>query len=549
MKEKYFNNKKTIACFIIYILITLFIFAQSMMNAAVSAGQSNFISNTISAVVNFFTNGDVNLKENGKDKDLYPVTIEVDKVDTIAVGETIAINAKLMPEKNYTLSTITYTSSDSSVFTVTTKGVLTAIAPGTATLKVHDSFSKVSNEQTITVSPTEVYIPELTFTNLSGYSSQDNNVYFSTSNSTGAIYAIDFTTEVAPEKLALYYNASDVTAVLSNKRVYFYPKRSGFISFDVVSTFDNVNGKNQTHTETFVQEVKEKYLPTISQLFTVSAQSTTITDTDIYQIQTNISEFTSANQDALGRVFYTYDADVINIEKNNDSLNFYAKELGEKTCSVNFYSSFNGELNKQTIDFTIVPGLPKVIEMVTPEKWETSHLTFQPTIFGNGRKYKNEDFIWSVSGAEATVTNQGYVSPKKQGKIIVTATHKTISNFSISKEFEVRLDFSVYIRKYIGHFSLFLILALFASVVYCRLAFVLFNKNKLLIGSAFALAAGCITSAISEFLQSGLFVVGRAPSFSDVMLNIAGFVVGILIYHLIRYIIKKIELKKQEIPA
>ena len=549
MKEKYFNNKKTIACFIIYILITLFIFAQSMMNAAISTGQSNFISSTISAVVDFFTKGDVNLHENGKDKDLYPETIEVDQVDTIAVGETITINAKLMPEKNYTLSKIAYSSSDRSIFTVTTKGVLTAVAPGTATLKVYDSFSNVSNEQTITVSPTEVYIPELTFTNLSGYSSQDNNVYFSTSNSTGAIYAIDFTTEVIPEKLALYYNASDVTAVLSNKRVYFYPKRSGFISFDVVSTFDNVNGKNQTHHYTYEVEVKETFLPAVTVPFSIDTQPVTITDTMVYDIQTNVSQFTSSNQDALGRVFYTYDADVVTIKKNGDVLNVKAKELGEKSCSINFYSSYNGELNKQTINFTIIPGIPTEIQMMAPSKWATVENNFYVSVVGDGRKYPSKDFIWTISGAEANMHDGGLVGPKKPGKITVTATHKTINNFTVSREFEVRIDFSVYIRKFIGHFSLFLVLALFAGVVYCRLAYIILPKKELLLGSGFAVVAGSLTSIISEILQSGLFVVGRAPSFSDVMLNIAGFVVGILIYHLIRYIIKRIQLKKQEIPA
>jgi VanZ family protein len=70
----------------------------------------------------------------------------------------------------------------------------------------------------------------------------------------------------------------------------------------------------------------------------------------------------------------------------------------------------------------------------------------------------------------------------------------------------------------------------------------------MLLGSAFALTAGSLTSLISELLQSGLFTAGRAPSFSDVMLNIYGFILGVAIYLLARFIIKKIIQKKALIP-
>ena len=516
-----------------------------MMSATVSVGQSNVISSTISAIVDFFTKDNLNLQENGKDKSLYPEAIDVDAIGTIAVGESIIVNAKLMPEKDYALSNITYYSSDQSVFTVTTKGVLTAIAPGTATLEVCDSFSNTKNEQTVTVSSTEVFIPELTFTTLSGYSSQDNNVYYSTANSTGAIYAIDFITEVAPENLDLQYNSSDLTAVLSNKRVYFYPKRIGFISFDVISTFDNVNGKNQTNRYTYEIEVKEKLLPTITQPFNISTQPVTITDTMVYDVQTNISEFASSNQDALGRVFYTYNAEVVTLQKTGNVLKVKAKELGDKTCSVNFYSSYNGELTKQTIEFTIVPGVPKDIEMIAPSKWATVDENLHFSIVGDGRKYSSGDFTWIISGAKATMHDNGVVNPKEPGKITVTAIHKTIANFTISREFEIKYDFSMYIRKLFGHFLLFLALAVFAGVVYSRLAFVIVPKKELLLGSGFAVAAGALTSIISELLQSDLFVAGRAASFADVMLNIAGFALGLLIYHSIRFIIKKTKPKQQ----
>lgn len=541
MKEKYFNNKKTLICFIIYILITAFIFLQATFNSKTSQGQSNIVSSSISAIVDFFTKNDLNLKENGKDEQLHPQSIEIDAIKTLTIGETVSVKAKFLPERDYPLSKFTYTSSNETIFTVSEKGVITALSQGTATLTVLDSFSKVTSEQVITVS-SEQFEPSFTFGNVSGFSDEDNSVYYSTTNETSAIYAVDFTTAVSPKNLTLEYNNNEVSAVLTDNKVFFYPKRTGTITFDVIANYTTFQGQKQKHNY-FNIVVEEKFIDSVSQPFTVSTQSITLPDTEVFKIETNLSEFSSSNKGALGRVFYTYDSDIITATKDGDFINVKAKNLGEKTCSVNFYSSYGGELKKQTIDITIIKGLPKQIEMVAPSKWATVSKGFYLSVMGDGKKYDSWDFDWTIVGDE-TIYTDGHITPKNPGKVTITATHKTIEGFTVTKEFTIKLDFSYVIRKLVGHFLLFLILALFAGVVYLRLAYVLVPNKEKLLGGAFAVTAGTLTSIISELLQIDAITIGRASSFQDVALNIVGFIIGLAIYFAGRLIIKKIQEKK-----
>ncbi|MBQ3235429.1 MAG: VanZ family protein [Clostridia bacterium] len=100
------------------------------------------------------------------------------------------------------------------------------------------------------------------------------------------------------------------------------------------------------------------------------------------------------------------------------------------------------------------------------------------------------------------------------------------------------------VRKVIGHFSLFFTLAIFAFVVYYRLAEKLKPSKKLSLGTALSITAGILTAGISELLQSEIFVEGRAPEFSDVLLDSLGYLLATLILLFIYHIRKR---KKEKI--
>ena len=100
--------------------------------------------------------------------------------------------------------------------------------------------------------------------------------------------------------------------------------------------------------------------------------------------------------------------------------------------------------------------------------------------------------------------------------------------------------FLIAVRKVIGHFSLFFTLAIFAFVVYYRLAEVIKKGKSLRLCLILTISAGIITASVSEFLQSSLFVSGRAPSVIDALIDICGYALSTLICLSIYNIRKKV---------
>ncbi len=104
----------------------------------------------------------------------------------------------------------------------------------------------------------------------------------------------------------------------------------------------------------------------------------------------------------------------------------------------------------------------------------------------------------------------------------------------LSKALNVFGDYEGLIRKLIGHFLLFSTLAIFASVVYHRIAKLVKTNNVFVFSLCLTLTVGLITATISELLQ--LFADGRSAQVSDVFLDFCGFVLGYILYLLAKRI-------------
>jgi len=102
-------------------------------------------------------------------------------------------------------------------------------------------------------------------------------------------------------------------------------------------------------------------------------------------------------------------------------------------------------------------------------------------------------------------------------------------------------SFQGFIRKSIGHFSLFLIDSVFITLFFYFLEKwkVIFKHNVLRIVTI--LGIGLLVAGISEIIQ--LFVPGRSGSIIDVLIDFLGYGIGFLIvvgiYYLIEYIKRK----------
>ena len=535
--KNFFKSKTTLICFIVYILLTAFIFSQSLSSGGRSSESSGRVASLISKAVEFLTEDKITLEDDGKIKELYPTSMAVSGVDgELEVGKNYLLKVELLPKNEYPLCDLEFISSNPSAVTVDKVGVLTAVEVGETTITIKDKFSNLSSTIDLTVGD-KVYIPKIAFGNLTGFSSGDNAVYYSSSNQTGAIYAIDFESEVDNSNLVVTSDSADV--VLGNGRIYFYPKRLGDIQIKLTATYKSING-NEERDYFFNVNVKDKFMPKYSTLLTVSENSILLTTNQNKTLNLNLSEYQSGLTSAQKRVFYTVDSRFLKVDGDGEGIRLTPKKIGNSKVYI-YYVNDDG-LAKQEVDVEIVQGIPSSAKMVAPSSWAVNGKDLQLSVVGDGVKFSSNEFNWAVDG-NATILG-GKLLADKNGKYQVTATHKTIDGFTASLSIEVKYSFHTYVRKLVGHFSLFFILAIFAIVVYYRLAEILKPNKKTLLGSSLTLSAGLLTAGISELLQSGIFTSGRAPAFSDVLIDFAGYFLATAICFIIYIIYRKAKAKK-----
>ena len=97
-------------------------------------------------------------------------------------------------------------------------------------------------------------------------------------------------------------------------------------------------------------------------------------------------------------------------------------------------------------------------------------------------------------------------------------------------------NFVVFVRKGIGHFGGFMVSGLFTTLaIYYTFKNVVWYKH--LSGILISLVFGIMLASMTEIIQ--LTVDNRSGEFTDVLLDTAGYIIGILIVLLIIYILNK----------
>lgn len=138
-----------------------------------------------------------------------------------------------------------------------------------------------------------------------------------------------------------------------------------------------------------------------------------------------------------------------------------------------------------------------------------------------GPKYADDEVVWSVVNGNGTIDEEGKLQPKRLGTVVIRATSVENPNIYTEKTFSVEIfdDFATFVRKIMGHFSLFAVLGLGFLAVFYFLA-----KRKYL-APLFAVLAGVGSALFSEFLQ--MFAEGRFAHMIDVMVDSLGATFGI----------------------
>ena len=538
MLKKFFNKKRVIICFIIYLLITAFIFAQSLASGSKSAETSDLVGGFLSSAVSFITGGKVNLEDGDKTEGLYPESISITGAPArLVIGKTYTVNATLNPLGSYPLSKLSYSSSDSSILKVSQNGTLTPLSSGACSITVTDTLSGVSASKSFYVS-SEVYTHQITFRGVASNESQDatDSVYYSTSTSTGAMYVLGYQSDL--KTLQATVTEGDADILLTNGMVWFVTKKAGPLTIKLHGEYKNANG-DQVVENSYTLDVKEKAFPAYSTDFTFlnTPQTIELERGETTDLLTNSSTYFSGLENVQKALYLSYDNQIIHYSASGQTITLTANKEGSTPFT--FYSAGPNGLKVTTVNVVVKKGLPAFSQIITPNTTIKNGVPTRITVIGDDTTYLASEFDWTVVGTEDYTFNGDTLTVNDNGTITLKGTHKTISGFSVERTINVEYSYGFKVRKFIGHFLLFLTLSVFAYVVYKRLAELTFPKKVMIMAVVFTLLVGFITAGISELLQLGVFTAFRGSSFIDVLIDFAGYFVGTAVCFGINLIPKK----------
>ncbi len=542
--KEFFKGKLFVAFFITYILLTFIIFAFSLTEADSSAKQSSFVSNFFSNTLEFVTKGNVNLSEDGKSKD-FPSNINLNGVPKrdLMVGESFFVNYSYPDDKKYAYVNPEFYCDDGSILDVNSKtGEVRVLNVGKTVIGVKDDTSNVNATQEVIVGNGE-FTPTL---DIILVSTEDNGkYYYSTLNSVGSFYYFNIDTTIKPENLTVSCNDDTAFEFLTSEGlVAFLTKKTGTFNILIKGKYFNVNSLN----DGTLQEISKSVEVTVDNFFlnaptkdftflypsiSVFKNEETKLSYDNKRYDQEKVELTASQK----QPFITYDKTAVSHFINNGSV--YIKPLKVGTSTLKIYYATKNEIKCSELEITTSLKRPQVIELKSTNNNLLYSKNISTCVVGDGEALSNGDFIWTSSDESIATVVDGKITGKKLGTVVITATSKNFDGLVISKEYKVVLPFDFTIRKIFGHFLLFTILSFFAKTVYYRLAKTVFNKNTLLFSILFTVLAGILTASISEFLQLGLFVMGRSASFVDILIDASGYLLGFAILIIIDLILKR----------
>ena len=547
--RKFFKNKAFTICFIVYVFLTLFIFATSLSSASESAKQSNFVGTVVSNVVSFITNDKVDLKNDGKTHD-YPDEIVLSVPEReLMVGESIQTSFSLLPSKNYKDATIEYHSSNEEVATISKSGILDVVGVGTSKITASIKGQPISATKTISVG-FGVFTPTFDFEIV--YSSADDETgerqgkfYYSNQTATGGLYSMQFQTNVLKKNVSCSANDPSAFEFLNGENdVCFYTKKCGYFTLNFNYVYNNINGKN-TLTHQVPITVIDGYP------FEQDGEPLVSSTSQNLEFDTKTPYYLNYNQNAsplLARRCIKVSAPsavkVSFVQDMPDKLKISCKKAGNYTLTI-FYAGKDG-LTSLSLNLIVSATKPIETSFISTHDYTNIDSKLSITPVGDGEVLSASDFAWSVSNEEVASIENGKLYGKNFGKVTVTAVSKYFDDVVITAEFTVRRPFLYTVRKVIGHLLLFLTLAIFASIVYRRLAKCNFYNHVTLISILFTLSAGLLTAGISECLQNTIFTIGRGPSFDDFLIDVVGFLLGYLFYFLTKRLIIYIRKRKSK---
>lgn len=329
-------------------------------------------------------------------------------------------------------------------------------------------------------------------------------------------------------KLLTYHSANSSVATINDFGV--------INALSVGMTEISISNHSQTYTLNVIENPNEIIYPTsitldgplTSYVYGYSSLS--------YQLDDDVSDktvtFTSSNE-AIATV-------------DEDGIIYGTKVSGEVTIRVYANADFD-VYAEHTLN--ILDVLPTSISLSANnlEVEAGKKTTISATLahdFDQELPVTNQEVMYTSSNediAEVVSRNgQGIVLAKKRGVVTILATSQADPSVKATIDITVKplevineeniTTFGAYLRKAVGHFSLF-----FVNGILGALTFITFLDKKVLITSAISLIPGVFIASLSEFIQ--YFVEGRGATIFDVLINIFGYLVAVIVVYLL-FIIK-----------
>lgn len=509
-----------------FVLTNAFIIFESTLPASISSQRSNFFTEVAKFIINGVTKvqePDFIHVENVEVKDHLGNVINDDSQYEIPIGITRRFSAKVTPT-NATNPNVSWSSSNPTILRVTSGGYLEARSLGENVEVIVRSAENAAILKKIKVDvvpkgpPTNFKVNLDTSDIMVGHSRR---------------LTIDLLGQNTAEfdMTLLQYKSSNESVATINKY--------GVINALSVGTTDiSIVNHDETYTLSIIDNPEPVVLPTTIALNGPSLgyvySSIKLSYTFSEAVTDHTVTFVSSNE-AIARV-------------DHEGNVYGAKVSGTAVIKVYANADFR-VYAEHTVTFNEVLPTRITVDHYFKEVNAGTKITIKATLhhdLGEENVVTNQEIRFESSDpsiAEVSSSNgNGIVLGIKKGKVtihayaeadptVMTSVEVTVIPLKVINDNNIR-TFGQFIRKAIGHFSLFLL-----NGVLGALTFTLFIRKKLYVPTILSLIPGVLVASMSELIQK--FVDGRTASVYDVIINILGYFIGVLIVFLICIIIGK----------
>lgn len=476
----FYKHLKALAltAFCCTVLLTIFLWIESVMPSDLSAAQSVALSDSI--VDTFQISDSVYV---------IPDSLAIaDSENSYYIGDTVNLDIVYSPE-NTSWTSLTCASSNVNVATVSEEGTVTFYNKGSVTITV---TSTANTDATASI--------ELNCAGINPENISDFEIILSDSIAVG-------------EAIDLIIESDEVQQPLSGFAVSINNGNLAFFDNRIYALYEGT----ATVTAEFGDTIREKTLiinpnPQFVEPVTITSDtSITLTVGDTYIINHSITPAESPSD-----VYYESDNDSIKIFNGS----VYAYSEGDSTITIR--SVYNADC-VVSIPVHVNSVLPEGMQIVGNDRAVINKATKYSVSFDNNPRER--DIVWSVSGAKNYIDDDGYLFAKRFGKITIRATSAISPEIYAEKTVTVTLyqSFYMFVRKIIGHFSLFALLGFGIAFT-----LILLLKNNLIAIFSTPII-GFVCAGISEMLQLPYFTTGRYASWTDVLIDIFGVIFGLLV--------------------